>query len=81
MQENYFDGSSEYYRTVISMDLDLIGMERRGMERLRNEELHNLYFSPNIIRMIRSRRVNELGGACSTNGGDEKFAQNFGCKS
>jgi hypothetical protein len=25
--------------------------------RLRNEELHNLYASPNIIRVIKSRRM------------------------
>jgi hypothetical protein len=25
--------------------------------KLHNEELHNLYFSPNIIRMIKSRRI------------------------
>jgi hypothetical protein len=25
--------------------------------KLHNEELHNLYFSPNIIRMIKSRRM------------------------
>jgi hypothetical protein len=32
---------------------------------LHNEELNNLYSSPNIIRMIKSRRY-------STNGGDEE---------
>jgi hypothetical protein len=26
-----------------------------------NEELHNLYSSPNIIRMIKSRRINGQG--------------------
>jgi hypothetical protein len=36
--------------------------------KLQNAELHNLYFSPNIIRMIKSRR---MGRGCSTNGGDE----------
>jgi hypothetical protein len=25
--------------------------------KLHNEELHNLYYSPNIIRMIKSRRM------------------------
>jgi hypothetical protein len=35
---------------------------------LHNEELHNLY-SPNIIRMIKE---DEMGRACSTNGGDEE---------
>jgi hypothetical protein len=28
-----------------------------GWRRLRNEELHNLYTSPNIIRVIKSRRI------------------------
>jgi hypothetical protein len=28
-----------------------------GWRRLRNEELHNLYTSPNIIRVIKSRRM------------------------
>jgi hypothetical protein len=29
--------------------------------KLHNEELHNLYSSPNIIRMIKSRRVRWVG--------------------
>jgi hypothetical protein len=29
--------------------------------KLHNEELHNLYFSPNIIRIIRSRRMRWAG--------------------
>jgi hypothetical protein len=28
-----------------------------GWRKLHNEELHNLYSSPNVIRMIRSRRM------------------------
>jgi hypothetical protein len=36
-----------------------------GWRRLHNEELHNLYSSPSIIRMIKE---NEMGRACSTNG-------------
>jgi hypothetical protein len=28
-----------------------------GWRRLHNEELHNLYTSPNIIRLIKSRRT------------------------
>jgi hypothetical protein len=30
---------------------------RGGWKKLHNDELHNLYGSPNIIRMIKSRRV------------------------
>jgi hypothetical protein len=29
----------------------------RGWRRLHNEELHNLYASPNIIRLIESRKM------------------------
>jgi hypothetical protein len=30
---------------------------KEGWRKLRNEKLHNLYSSPNIIRMIKSRRM------------------------
>jgi hypothetical protein len=42
---------------------------KRDWRKLHNEELHNLYSSPNIIRMIKSR---EMGRACSMNGGEEE---------
>jgi hypothetical protein len=32
-----------------------------GWRKLHNEEFHNLYSSPNIIRMIRSRRMSWAG--------------------
>jgi hypothetical protein len=32
-----------------------------GWRKLHNEELHNLYSSPNIIRMIKSKRMGWLG--------------------
>jgi hypothetical protein len=31
------------------------------LRKLHNEELHNLYSSPNIIRMIKSRRMRLAG--------------------
>jgi hypothetical protein len=43
--------------------------------KLHNEELHNLYSSPDIIR-----KVNEVGGACGTRGRGEKSVQGFGGK-
>jgi hypothetical protein len=47
-----------------------------GWRRLCNEELHNLYSSPNIIRVIKSERVRWAGDVASM--GDEKCIQNFG---
>jgi hypothetical protein len=34
-----------------------------GWRKMHNEELHNLYFLPNIIRMMESRKM--MGRACS----------------
>jgi hypothetical protein len=45
--------------------------------KLHNEELHNLYSSPDIIRQI---KANEVGGACSTHGRGEKSVLGFGGK-
>jgi hypothetical protein len=41
--------------------------ETGGWRKLHNEELHNLYSSPSIIRIIKK---DEMDGACSTNGGE-----------
>jgi hypothetical protein len=53
----------------------VFGPERDGVtggwRKLHNEELHNLYSSPSIIRIIKSREV-EVGGTCGTNGGEEE---------
>jgi hypothetical protein len=46
-----------------------------GWRRLYNEELHNLYISPNIVRVMKSR---EMGRAGSLHGRDEKCIQYFG---
>jgi hypothetical protein len=37
--------------------------------KLHNEQLHNLYSSPNIIDQVKE---DGMGRACSTNGGDEE---------
>jgi hypothetical protein len=42
-----------------------------GWRRLLNEELHNLYTSPNLVRMIMSRRMRWVGHVA--HGRDEKF--------
>jgi hypothetical protein len=46
--------------------------------KLDNEELHNSYSSPSIIRMIKSRRMRCM--ACSTNGGKEECLWDIGEK-
>jgi hypothetical protein len=48
--------------------------------KLHNEELHNLYSSPDIIRQSQVK-ANEVGGACGTHGRGEKSVQSFGGKS
>jgi len=44
---------------------------------LHNEELHNLYASPNIIRVNKSRRMSEVGHVARMRA-NEKSIQNFG---
>ena len=48
----------------------------REWMRLHNEELNDLYCSPNIVRVIKS--TSEIGGACSAYGGGERRVQGFG---
>jgi hypothetical protein len=45
--------------------------------KLHNEELHNLYLSPDIIRQV---KANEVGRACGTHGRGEKSVQGSGGK-
>jgi hypothetical protein len=45
--------------------------ETGGWRKLHNEELHDFYPSPCIIRIIKVKK-DEIGGACSTNGGEEE---------
>jgi hypothetical protein len=46
--------------------------------RLHNEELRNLYASPYIITLIKSRRMRKVRHVVRT--GEVKFMQNFGRK-
>jgi hypothetical protein len=41
--------------------LGLRGVGNKGPAKLRNEELNELYCSPNIVRMIKSRRMRWTG--------------------
>ena len=45
--------------------------------KLHHEELNDLYCSPNIVRVLKSRKK-EMGGACSAFGGEERLIQGFG---
>jgi hypothetical protein len=45
--------------------------------KLHNEELYNLYSSPDIIRQV---KANEVGEACDMHGRGEKSVQGFGGK-
>jgi hypothetical protein len=47
--------------------------------KLHNEELRNLYSSPDIIRQVKVK-ANEVGGTCGTHGRGEKSIQGFGGK-
>jgi hypothetical protein len=44
--------------------------------KLHNEELNDLYCSPNIVRVIIEK--NQMGGACSTHVEEEGRIQGFG---
>jgi hypothetical protein len=47
------------------------------VKKLHNEELNDLYSSPNIVPGNQIEK-NEMGGACSTYGGRERCVQDFG---
>jgi hypothetical protein len=57
----------------------IFGPKRDGVtgewRRLHNEELYDLYSSPNIIWVIKKKK---MGGACGTYGGHERCLQGFG---
>jgi hypothetical protein len=46
--------------------------EDGSWRKLYNDELHNLYSSPNIVK------EDEVGGSCGTHGGGERCLQGFG---
>ena len=59
----------------------IFGPKRDGVtgewRKSHNEELNGLYSSPNIVRVVKSRRM-RWAGACGTYGGRERCAQGFG---
>jgi hypothetical protein len=49
----------------------------REWRKLYNKELIDVYSSPNIVQVIKSRRM-ELAGECSMYGGEKRHIQGFG---
>jgi len=48
--------------------------------RLHNGDLQNLYSMPYIIRVVKSRRIRQVGHMASMDGRNEKYIQNCGQK-
>jgi hypothetical protein len=63
-------------RRIFGLKRDEVTGEWR---KLHNEDLHNLYSSPSIIRIMKARRM-RWGWACSINGGEEEHIEVVGGK-
>jgi hypothetical protein len=61
-------------RRIFGPKMDEVISECR---KLHTEELNNLYSSPHIVLVIKSRKM-RLGGICSAYGGEERGIQGFG---
>jgi hypothetical protein len=57
---HYLMTSNRMLRKIFGTKRDEV---KGGLRKLHNEEFHNLYFSPSIIRMIKSRRMRWAGHA------------------
>ena len=61
-------------RGIFGPKRDEVGWECR---KLHNEELNELYCSPNIVRVIKSRKMRWAGNVARM-GGEERCTQGFG---
>jgi len=61
-------------RRIFQLKRDEVTGEWR---KLHNEELNDVYCSPNIVRY----KKNDMGGACSAYWGEERCVQGFGGES
>ena len=67
-----------FEKRVLRNYLDLREDEMTGdWRRLLNEGLHDRYFSPHIIRLIKIKK-NVMGWACVTYGRQERCIEGFG---
>jgi hypothetical protein len=53
--------------------------EDGSWRKLHNDELHSLYYSSNIVRVIKARKLR--CGTCGMHGGGERCLQGFGWES
>ena len=77
--EHTFESSTDFKNK--SRVPPLFGLKRNKVteecRKIHNEEINDLYCSPNIVLVIKSRRM-RVGGSCSTCGGEESCVQGFG---
>jgi hypothetical protein len=52
----------------------------KGLKKCHNEELHNLYTSPDTVRLVKKGGMRWGGGRCSVQVGDDEFVKNCGWK-
>jgi hypothetical protein len=60
------------FRRIFGPKRDKVTEEWRKQH---NKELNDLYSSPNIVQAITSKEKIEMGGVCSTHGGEQKWTQ------
>jgi hypothetical protein len=76
---SHFEGGT-WIEVFENRVLRIFGPKREGdrsWRKLHSDELHSLYSSLNIVRVIKARRI-EVGGTCGTHGGGERCLQGFG---
>jgi hypothetical protein len=68
--------TSPFYSSICSSNLILYGLKRDEItgewRKLHNEELNDLYCSPNIVRVIKSKRMRWTGHVARMGIGEER---------